>query len=234
MIYLYAKNENYSKLANGHVLYGKGGVPNFPVRLANEIFRRCLSYSVKKENISVYDCCCGGGYFATVLGLCNSNIISEIYVSDIDKNMLEIASRNLSLLTHQGLYDRQENLKDLYNKYKKESHYEAIKDCEELIKNLSCDIQYRIYENDIMDGIAFEHQVDIIITDVPYGNMCKWKGNKTVGLMENLSRVSHKNTIAAIVSDKNQKIDYNEHWECLEKKKIGKRKFIILKKHQIN
>ena len=233
MIYLYTNNENNSKLASGHVLYGKAGIPNFPVRLANEIFRRCLSYSEKKEKIKLYDCCCGGAYLATVLGMCNSEVISEIYVSDINNCMLQIANRNLRLLTHQGLIDRYEELKELYNEYKKLSHFEALEDCKILYKELRNDIKYKIFENDIMKEIAFKEQVDIILTDVPYGNMCEWQGEKKVSFMENLSCISHSNTIVAIISDKNQIIEYSENWVCIEKKHIGKRKFTILKKKVI-
>lgn len=37
MEYLYCKNENYEDYSSGRVLYGGKGIPNFPVRLINEI-----------------------------------------------------------------------------------------------------------------------------------------------------------------------------------------------------
>lgn len=39
---------------------------NFPVRLAQEIYKRCLQYSPKKDNICLYDCCCCGGGFCQI------------------------------------------------------------------------------------------------------------------------------------------------------------------------
>ena len=40
MEYLYSKNDNYEDFSSGHVIYGGKGIPNFPVRLLNEIFGR--------------------------------------------------------------------------------------------------------------------------------------------------------------------------------------------------
>ena len=59
MEYKYTKNDNYEDFASGRVLYHVGGEPTFPVRLALEIYERCLLYSNKKTEISLYDCCCG-------------------------------------------------------------------------------------------------------------------------------------------------------------------------------
>lgn len=93
MEYRYGKNENYEYLASGRVLYSGYGVPNFPVRLANEIYGRCLAYSSKKDNISLYDCCCGGGYLLTILGLLNQDSIGELIGSDIEEKSLQVAEK---------------------------------------------------------------------------------------------------------------------------------------------
>lgn len=37
MEYLYCKNENFEDYSSGRVLHGGKGIPNFPVRLINEI-----------------------------------------------------------------------------------------------------------------------------------------------------------------------------------------------------
>ena len=67
MEYKYCNNDNFEDYASGRVLYSAEGVPNFPVRLINEIFGYALEYSSKKQNLCVYDPCCGGGYSLTVL-----------------------------------------------------------------------------------------------------------------------------------------------------------------------
>lgn len=43
MEYRYCENRNWEDFSSGRVLYGTGGVPNFPVRLANEMYRRALA-----------------------------------------------------------------------------------------------------------------------------------------------------------------------------------------------
>ena len=68
MEYLYCKNDNFEDFASGRVIYGGKGIPNFPVRLLLEIYGRAKSYSEKKEELVIYDPCCGGGYALTVLG----------------------------------------------------------------------------------------------------------------------------------------------------------------------
>lgn len=53
MEYKYGKKDNYQNFSSGRVLYHEGGMTNFPVRLAQEIYGRCLQYSPKKT-IFVY------------------------------------------------------------------------------------------------------------------------------------------------------------------------------------
>lgn len=75
MVYKYCKNENYEDLASGKVILHRTGYPNFPVRLAQEIFFRCLNYLDNSDSICIYDPCCGGGYLLTVLGFLNLSLI---------------------------------------------------------------------------------------------------------------------------------------------------------------
>ena len=62
MEYLYCPNDNFEDYCSGRVIYSEKGIPKFPVRLLNEMYGRAKSYLDKKENIIVYDPCCGGGY----------------------------------------------------------------------------------------------------------------------------------------------------------------------------
>lgn len=115
MVYRYSPNGNYEDYASGRVLYGARGVPNFPVRLIQEIFLRAANFSPRKNELSVCDCCCGGGYSLTVLGLLNPERIARIWASDIDPEMLKVAGKNLSLLTPAGMAARLDQLKGRTN-----------------------------------------------------------------------------------------------------------------------
>ena len=45
MEYRYSNDKNYEDFVSGRVLYNYKGITNFPARLAQEIFGRCLKYS---------------------------------------------------------------------------------------------------------------------------------------------------------------------------------------------
>lgn len=99
MEYKYSRDDNYEDYASGRVIYGGKGIPNFPVRLLNEMFGRAKSYLEKQSEIIVYDPCCGGGYALTVLGFFHDHCINKLYGSDVDADMVTYAIKNTKLLT---------------------------------------------------------------------------------------------------------------------------------------
>ncbi|EOS43872.1 hypothetical protein C809_03730 [Lachnospiraceae bacterium MD335] len=93
----------------------------------------------------------------------------------------------------------------------------------------SHDVSAEIFEADCTKALP---QVfpDIIITDVPYGNLVEWDSGELIAIdlmLEQLWTISHENTILAICMNKKQKINCSK-WKRLEKQSIGKRKFEIL------
>lgn len=245
MEYRYCENRNWEDFSSGRVLYGTGGVPNFPVRLANEMYRRALACvqadggRQQEEGIVLYDCCCGGGYSLTVLGLMNQGSIRRIYASDIDRDMLSIARINLSLLTREGMERRRKELERFLVEYQKPSHKEALQSLDRLEQLLEKEIPCTIFAWDAMeeaDTKGRECRVsppgfrpDIILTDVPYGNLVEWEGGKGGGMERMLSSLSHRfgsGVVLAVCMDKKQKPNL-EKMEILDKEMIGKRKFVI-------
>ncbi len=231
MEYKYCKKANYEDYSSGRVLYGSRRIPNFPVRLVNEIFGRALYYSEKKKDLIIYDPCCGGGYLLTVLGLFYCSNIQKIYGSDIDENVLEIAKKNLALLSSKGLDNRKIELIKLYEAFGKKSHQEALDSVERLKTQLVRDIPYEVFVADSTKRIK-HMDADIIITDIPYGNLVEWKNetdNASELMLEQLYMISPKSMILAIVMEKKQKI-HSKFWIQLEKHSIGKRQFVIMKR----
>jgi len=230
MEYKYAKNCNYEDFASGRVLYGIGGLSNFPVRLANEIYGRCLQYLNKKEDICLYDCCCGGAYSLTVLGFLNQRSISRIIASDIDNKMLETARLNLSLLSEDGMKRRIDELNLLYKRFNKESHREAIESAIRLLNMIQKEISVQVFRANALQGIEIDVKPDIIITDVPYGNLVDWQeGTGGVSrLLDSLAEICGKETVIAVSMNKDQKIDTTS-FRRLEKQNVGKRRFEIYK-----
>lgn len=233
MEYKYGKQMNYEDYSSGRVLYNDKGATNFPIRLASEIFGRCLQSSHKKKDIILYDCCCGGGYLLTVLGFLYQDSLSQIIGSDIDSNVIEAAGKNLSLLTREGMDKRIGEIDNLIHLYHKPSHLEAEVSAKRLRENLiNLNLKTYVFTANALKKIELGSKPDIIMTDVPYGDLVSWQGIEKDPidiLLSNLYEISHENTIVGICMDKKQKIT-NTKFKRLEKQVIGKRKFEILKK----
>ncbi|NLJ96761.1 MAG: hypothetical protein GX321_06370 [Clostridiales bacterium] len=231
MEYKYAKKENYEDFASGRVIYHVGGEPTFPVRLSLEIYERCLSYSGKKTDITLYDCCCGGAYMLTILGLLKNNTISMIYGSDINQESIRLAQDNLSLLSKSGINKRRAELEDLYQKYNKTSHLEALQSIDRIEQLIDKEVRTSIFNQNALEVSELPFTPDIIITDVPYGNMVEWdQGNGGINQMMNaLSSVCGSETIICVCMNKKQKIQ-TDLYQRLERQLIGKRKFEIYRK----
>ncbi len=231
MEYKYTQNDNYEDFASGRVLYHMGGTSTFPVRLALEMYERCLQYSKKKTDIALYDCCCGGAYMLTVLGLLKNETLSKIYGSDIDPAILKLAADNLGLLTKAGIEKRRNELEALYKNYGKASHMEALHSIDRIERLPAGELKTSVFHQNAFKVSALPFLPDIIITDVPYGNLVEWNdGDGGINqMMTALSGVCSQETILCVCMDKKQKIK-TEIYQRLEKQMIGKRKFELYKK----
>ncbi|HHW31266.1 MAG TPA: hypothetical protein GXX20_06280 [Clostridiaceae bacterium] len=232
MEYKYAKNDNYEDFSAGRVLYNVKGMTNFPVRLAQEIFCRCLQYSSIKKNICLYDCCCGGGYLLTILGFLNQGTIRRIIGSDINREILNIAEKNLSLLSKEGINRRIIEIEQMIESYQKQSHIDAKHSAIILRDLIKTDIEFIVFQSDALKAINLDIKPDIIITDVPYGKLVNWEGNEENvidKLLDALYEICSSDTIIGLCMNKKQKVR-NEKFIRLEKQQIGKRKFEILRK----
>ena len=229
MDYLYCPARNYEDFASGRVIYGAKGIPNFPVRLIAEIFGRALEASCKKDMLSIYDPCCGGAYSLTIIGFFYGTRINKIYGSDISEDMILCAKKNLKLLTYDGLDERRMELEKLYAEHGKDSHSEAIKSAERLRLKLDREIPSETFVADCTK-ILPDIKPDIIITDIPYGNLVDWGGKGEINAMlSRLWEIAWDDTVLAVSMDKSQKVLY-DHWKKIEKQNIGKRRFEILRK----
>jgi len=230
MEYKYTSKENYEDFACGRVIYHVGGEPTFPVRLTLELFERCLQYSHKKTDLIVYDCCCGGAYMLTILGLLKGSSIAGLYGSDVDTQSLKLAKDNLGLLSQEGIAKRRRELENLYKTYGKASHMEALQSLNRIEALVTKEIKTFIFHQNVFEMNDLAFTPDIIITDVPYGNLAEWsEGSGGVNqMLDALSKVCTNDTILCICMDKKQKIHIDK-FERLERQQIGKRKFEIYK-----
>lgn len=227
--------ENYEMYASGGVFYA--GQTAFPVRLATEIFRRCMALRNESRRCVLYDPCCGGAYHLATLAYFNWSRIERIIASDIDANILSIAAKNLSLLKPDGLERRIEEIKSMYQQYGKPSHETALQYALALRQQQDKPIETQVFRANALDSAAIragldDTKPDIVISDLPYGQHSEWQGISTVEpvhqLLDSLLSVLTSNAVVAIAAAKKDKIKH-EGYHRLEKFNVGKRQIVILR-----
>ncbi|MEJ6949482.1 hypothetical protein [Natronospora cellulosivora (SeqCode)] len=253
MKYKYEKEaKNYQDLASGRVLYNQKGATAFPVRLASEIFLRAKAYLEQKkvkEPISIYDPCCGGGYMLSILFFLHGNSISKIYASDIEEEMVDLARRNLSLLKLEGINKRINELQEDIEKFNKESHKKALKSAITLKETLDgmdsnpeikCFLANALGDKPTIDKVCEAKEiidkVDLVITDIPYGNIVEWNKSATDDkenielFLNNMLNFLNERSIITIISDKKHKIEH-KNYHRIKHCTIGKRRISFLEKN---
>lgn len=247
MQYKYVKEQlDYSDLASGRVFHSLPGHPAFPVRLASEIFQRCIaSRATIYKNSSrciMYDPCCGAAYHLSVLAYLHREHMQEVIGSDVDEKAVALAKRNLALLTVAGLDKRIAEISEMSKRYGKTSHLEALRSAQILRSNSFAlpqkyPVKTRVFRanatdrNEIFKNINAK-SVDIVFTDIPYGQHSYWydsgSASPTRSMLDALLDILSKSSIVAIASDKHQKVAH-ENYQRIEHFQIGKRRVVILK-----
>lgn len=253
MQYKYVKEQlDYSDFASGRVFYSISGHPAFPIRLASEIFQRCLSNRKTIYNDStpctLYDPCCGTAYHLSVLAYLHREHIREVIGSDVDEKAVALAGQNLGLLSPAGLDKRLGEISRMFELYHKDSHKDALASGHILKDKISAlaeeqPLVTRAFQANALDDKAIlanmqTQSVDIVFTDIPYGQHSHWhglqsseSGNPLWQMLTTLSGILSRSSIVAIVSDKQQKVSHTA-FERIEHFQIGKRRVIILKPTQ--
>jgi len=233
MNYKYFEAGNYEDFACGRVIVHRAGFPNFPARLAGEVFMQCLELT-GKDRVVLYDPCCGGAYVLTVLGFLCGGRIEAIYASDISPGAIALAQSNLGLLTPRGLEARKTQLAAMHEKFGKQSHLDATESAarlEGMLRPIPC----TVFQADMMNESALakaNFKADIVFADVPYGNLAHWSEG-TPNALDRLLRASipvlADGAVIALCSDKSQKIQ-GDQFKRVRKILVGKRKIELLQR----
>ncbi len=240
---------DYSDLASGRVFYSFPGYPAFPVRLASEIFQRCIA---SRETIyknatpcTLYDPCCSAAYHLSVLGYLHGQHIREIIGSDIDEKAVALAKRNLGLLRVEGLEKHIVEIRKTLEQYKKDSHKEALASAHILKNKIAASaweqpLATRVFQASAMDSKTILNNikaksVDLVFTDVPYGQHSQWHDsgpdeflNPLWSILNALINILSPSSIVSIVCDRQQKVAHKSY-QSVEHFQIGKRRVVILK-----
>jgi 16S rRNA G966 N2-methylase RsmD len=234
---------NYADLASGHVFYSLPGHPAFPIRLASEVYQRCLAWrGLASGPCTIYDPCCGAAYHLSVLAYLHWDSISRVICSDIDEKAVQLAERNLGLLTPGGMERRCREISTMVRLYNKESHkgaLESITRMQEQVNLLTAvrPIQILVFRANATEAASLrkgllDTKIDMVFTDIPYGQHSRWEETEAPdpiwAMLEALSEFLSPESIVAIASDKLQKAAH-EKYQRLEKFQIGKRQVIILR-----
>jgi 23S rRNA G2445 N2-methylase RlmL len=172
--------------------------------------------------------------------------IHTIIGSDIDTDALNLAERNLSLLTLDGLDQRLADVKSLSEEFGKDSHVEAIKSGLNLRNRLvgligTHSLKTHLFQADSTNSRELQTNLantlpDLVITDIPYGEKASWQGSfddkrpPVWHLLDALQTILHHHSVVAIVTDKKQKVAH-ENYTRLSRIQIGKRRIFILKQN---
>ncbi|MTI47948.1 MAG: hypothetical protein FH761_08910 [Firmicutes bacterium] len=237
MKYIFEKErKNYEDFASGHVLYNRKGATSFPVRLASEIFLRSKNYLEEKGNngkITIYDPCCGGAYLLTTLGFLYGKSFSKIMASDINEEMISLAARNLSLLTEEGMENRIEEIKGYIEEFGKSSHKKALNSgirLKEMLGGLDKSTTVECFKKDALNNKGISNSVDLIMTDIPYGNLVEWSGDEGNSLEQFLNSMLlnlKPDSIMTIITDKKEIIKH-KGYNRIKHFTIGKRRVSFL------
>jgi len=247
MDYKYAENRNFKDFSGGRVFYALPGQTAFPVRLASEIFQRCLEHWQKKGGTgpcTVYDPTCGGAYWLAALAYLHWDRMTSICASDVDAGVIPLARRNLSLLTSAGLEQRITEINTMLTAYGKASHADALESANRFRNHLerhlnSHAIHTHVFQADVTEPRGVQQgtaglKIDIVLADVPYGWRTAWQeisnpGNRSPiwRMLEALRPALQPETVIAIAADKQQKIRHDSY-QRLERFQVGKRQIVLL------
>jgi hypothetical protein len=245
------EHQDYSDLAMGRVFHSLPGYTPFPVRLASEIFQRCVAIRQdqgQKGPCVLYDPCCGSGYLLAVLLYLHADALDVVVGSDINPEGLSLAERNLALLTPEGITARIGQIANMLAAFGKTSHQEALMSAQRihrhLVEHAVPKVPTRLFLADATDKVMISDGLgslkpDIVVTDVPYGQHSAWAFSgsttplpikPTSAMLDALLPVLPEGAVVAITSDKSQKVSHSAYRRVVHFQ-IGKRRVVFLTPH---
>lgn len=237
------ERQDYSDFAAGRVLRVPPGYPALPVRLADELFRRCLAArGGPAEGLVLFDPCCGAAYQLSALGLLHAHTLVKVIGSDVDPGALAVAAQNLGLLSPEGLALRARELEALAAQFGKEAHRDALASARRLRDRLAGALGGRRLEvehfaadalaGDELPGRLGGQPVDVVVADVPYGALSQWRApagapDPLWALLDSLAAALRPGAVAGVVTDKAQRAAHPA-FRRAEQFQVGRRRAAVL------
>lgn len=240
MAYRYAtERADHTDLASGHVLRSAPGHPGFPARLASELFQRALAH-LDADPVGLWDPCCGSGHLLAVLGVLHRDRLAHVHASDVDSEAVRIAARNLDLLTAKGMAQRERELRAQAAEFGRPSFVDRADAAQRLAARLRAhggDLPHSACEGDAFAPSPPQSRVDLVLTDVPYGNLAHWAGaypaeDEVPELLRALSAVLPGRTVLAVTA-RTRKLGLPRGTRALERVRVGNRAAVLVRADDI-
>ena len=234
MNYLYGADRDYTDFASGRALRGGAGRPNFPARLALELYGRGAA-ALDGAEVRLWDPLCGGGSLLVVAALLGEPAPAAVYGSDADPGAVTLAKENLSLLTPEGCARRRAQLEASLQSFGRESFAQAL----ESLARVAALAQARR-----VPGEAFVYDIfspapadvsappNLVVCDLPYGHLVDWQGasrDPGAAFLPALGRWLAPGAVAVVCMEKRQRLEASG-FVRLDKQQVGKRRFEIYRR----
>lgn len=105
----HAVDDTFDDAGGGRVVHSARGFPGYPPRLAVELFSRAREM-VGRSRVGMWDPLCGAGGIVTSIGLLRPTEVRRLLATDVNPDAVQLASRNLSLVSRSGLLARRQEL----------------------------------------------------------------------------------------------------------------------------
>ncbi|GAB3456524.1 hypothetical protein GCM10027570_38190 [Streptomonospora sediminis] len=236
MAYRYAtERRDHSDLAGGTVLRSAPGHPGFPVRLADELFQRAAAHAPEPP-LALWDPCCGSGHLAATVGLLHRDRLARLLATDTDPAALSIAERNLALLGPEGLAERERELRAGAAEFAKPALLEradAAARLAERLRSLGGGLDHRVAAGDVFCPDPPDRPVDVVLTDIPYGDLTHFAGAPPAGepvcaLLRALAAVLPAHAVLAVTA-RTRKVTLPADVRALERVRVGNRAAVLVR-----
>lgn len=232
---------DYSPYASGMVFHSIGGHPPLPVRLSSEVFLRAYEAWGKDAPCTIYDPMCGSGATLAALTLLHGPMIGAVVGSDVSADALRVAALNFGMLSEAGMRARIAKLEADIAAYGKDSHREALAAARSLLGRVEGSVSTSVFQADatsaeqLRAGLG-DVRVDIVMLDIPYGDVAEWGGAAQMGeseaattrVMAALRSVIAPEAVVALFMPKRHGADV-AGYQRIQRIKAGKREVWLLR-----
>ena len=176
MNYLYGPDRDYTDYAPGRALRGGAGRPNFPVRLALELYGRGAA-ALGRTPVRLWDPLCGGGSLLFAAALLGEPAPEWVLGSDADEGAVDLARENLALLTPEGCARRRAQIEEHLRAFGRQSFAEALGSLDRIAAQ-GRGVRAAAAVYDVFSGAAPDLPVrpNLVVCDLPYGDLVDWRG----------------------------------------------------------